>query len=437
MPDHMAGTELYTHTLALAQQQSGYEVAVLVPHFEHYRSGKFRGQYQYEGVNVFQYFEPSDPGDKDIVFGRKPAEGMKSFHDFLTTWQPDIVHFQELTRSIGPGLPHVKMAKQLGATVFLTMHLSGYTCNTNTLIQNGQLCKGRISPFDCTVCSYKTLFGMPAAAAVPAAMMGILSAKTGLAGKFPPGKVATVLSMPSIIQRIGADLAELVDNTDQLVSLTEWYKKILLINGVPPEKITVIPQRLANDRVIPIRQPAHPALPVKLIFIGRIQPQKGVHLLIEAAKSFTKQQLTVDIFGFEEDTDYYRECRDASVAFDHIRLMGPLDRNKVLTTMPAYDMLCLPSTFSEMSPLVIQEAFIAGIPVVASRVYGNAEQVKHGVNGLLFAPGSVNDLRRQLSRVIAEPALIGKIKSRIEPPGNFSKTAGQYDELIKTFRKIS
>lgn len=46
--------------------------------------------------------------------------------------------------------------------------------------------------------------------------------------------------------------------------------------------------------------------------------------------------------------------------------------------------MSLCSTFSEMSPLVIQEAFAARLPVIASNVYGNAEQITHGENGLLF-----------------------------------------------------
>jgi glycosyltransferase involved in cell wall biosynthesis len=239
--------------------------------------------------------------------------------------------------------------------------------------------------------------------------------------------------MPATIRRIRENLINLADHADQLISLTEWYKKILLENGIAPEKITVIPQRLAIDQAMPVkRKSAVTTLPIKIVFIGRVQPQKGVDLLIEAAKSLPAEKLVVDIYGIEEDTEYYRQCR-AAVAGSNIRLMGPLERGQVLTTLAQYDMLCLPSTFSEMSPLVIQEAFAADIPVLASRVLGNAEQVKHGINGLLFTFKSVDDLRIQLNRVIDEPALIDKMKSRINPPGTFSETAMQYGELIKTF----
>jgi glycosyltransferase involved in cell wall biosynthesis len=314
------------------------------------------------------------------------------------------------------------------------MHLSGYTCNTNTLIRDGHLCSGRIDLFDCTVCSFKTLFGMPGIAAVPAAMAGILSVGAGLTRKMPPGKITTMLSMPATVRRIKSELAELADNADQLIALTEWYKKILVENGVPPAKITVIPQRLMTARVPLDRKTFPPALPIKVVFVGRLQPQKGVHLLIEAAKSFPGEKLTVDIYGIEEDTVYYRECRAAVDGTPNIRLMGPLNRDKVVAKLTEYDILCLPSTFSEMSPLVIQEAFAAGIPVLASRVMGNAEQITPGKNGLLFAFKSADDLRTQLNRLITEPALINQMKNQITPPGNFSEIATQYMELIKNFR---
>jgi glycosyltransferase involved in cell wall biosynthesis len=89
-------------------------------------------------------------------------------------------------------------------------------------------------------------------------------------------------------------------------------------------------------------------------------------------------------------------------------------------------MLCLPSAFSEMSPLVIQEAFAAGIPVLASEVYGNAEQVRHDQNGLLFPFKSLSGLLQQLSRIIEEKDLLPALKSRVVAPPSFDQAGEQY-----------
>lgn len=94
--------------------------------------------------------------------------------------------------------------------------------------------------------------------------------------------------------------------------------------------------------------------------------------------------------------------------------------------------MSLCSTFSEMSPLVIQEAFAARLPVIASNVYGNAEQITHGENGLLFNFNDVEDLRRQILQCINRPALLNAMTKKIAPPRSFKDLASDYLELYKS-----
>ena len=67
----------------------------------------------------------------------------------------------------------------------------------------------------------------------------------------------------------------------------------------------------------------------------------------------------------------------------------------------------------ENAPLVIQEAFLAGVPVVASRIGGIPEMVADGRNGLLFAAGDVDDLARTLTRLLDEPGLLDALRAGI------------------------
>jgi glycosyltransferase involved in cell wall biosynthesis len=430
MPQHMGGTEVYVHTLASLQRQGGHQASVLVPHFEYYLPGQYVECYQYEGIDVYQYLEPSDPLNRQILSGAEEPAGLENFKAFLLAFRPDVVHFHELTRSIGFGVRHVRIARSLGVKVFLTMHLSGYTCNTNTLINHNRLCSGEIREFDCSICCYKTLFHLPDAVAYPAGVISLLSARLGLTRKLPPGKLTTLLGLPLAIQRVRNELQELIANTDRLVSLTEWYKKILITNGVPPDKIMVIPQALTTGHAkTPREKDPSRRLPLKLVFIGRIQPQKGVDLLIEAVRGFTAAEVQVDLYGKEEGTDFYRQCIAALDTLDTATFRGMLRREEVLDTLAEYDMLCLPSTFSEMSPLVIQEAFAAGIPVLASKVYGNAEQVKDGQNGLLFDFKSAASLRAKISELINEPELLPRLKRNVQPPHPFTEVNAAYMQL--------
>jgi glycosyltransferase involved in cell wall biosynthesis len=107
----------------------------------------------------------------------------------------------------------------------------------------------------------------------------------------------------------------------------------------------------------------------------------------------------------------------------------------VIQTMQQYDALCLCSAFSEMSPLVIQEAFAAGIPVIASNVYGNTEQIQHGSNGLLFAFKNIDSLFLQLKQCVENPGLLPGLKRNIIPPQTFTEVAEQYEALYRLLRE--
>ncbi len=304
----IGGTEVYTHTLAGLQKANGHQVFVLTPHFEVDVPGQYKDHYTYEGIEVYQYMETSNSNDRDIVFGKKDPEGLKDFGERLKLLQPDIVHFHELIRSTGLGVKHVKLAKEFGAKVFLTMHLTFYTCNTNILVNNNKLCHGKILNFDCSVCSFSSMYNLPKAIALSVVKSGIWLDKIGLLSKVPTNKAKTLFSMHESIERIKKDLVELTNNVDQMIVLGDWYKKILLDNGVPESKVTVIKQALATNKIGIQNVKKEDNLPLKIVFLGRIEPQKGVHLLIGAVKNFSLKEIRLDIYGKPENTSYYKEC---------------------------------------------------------------------------------------------------------------------------------
>ena len=73
----------------------------------------------------------------------------------------------------------------------------------------------------------------------------------------------------------------------------------------------------------------------------------------------------------------------------------------------------MPSVWPENSPLVVLEAFLAGLPVVAARIGGIPELVSDGTNGLLFHPGDADDLARVLARLVNEPELLPTLRRGI------------------------
>lgn len=422
LPQQTAGTEVYTWALSKRLQQAGLEVQVLIPHY----GKKEDAAYVYDGIPVHQYAEPSVV-DRSLVMGFRVPDGLAYFRDILQKEKPGIVHFHELAGSNGITLKHVEVAKKSGAKVLMTFHLAGYSCKTGTLVYKGkELCDGVIGLHKCAGCY---LHGRGYTNISP-----LLVAASGLFHRFSIDttgwnhKAGTALGTVQLIDNLQNNLRELADNCDRLVAITQWYQQVLIANGVDKAKICYIPQGL------PLSVEATAAGnrkegPLRLLFLGRINPFKGLHLLIEALKEMDEQSVTLSVYGHSDDAAYESALRSTTSEQKNIYWRGKLQQQDVVATMQQHDVLCLCSTFSEMSPLVIQEAFAAGIPVLASEVYGNAEQVEHGKNGLLFRFNDVLSLKEQLMRLINEKDLCAELKKNIKAPRTFDVVAEEYLQL--------
>ncbi|HMO34122.1 MAG TPA: glycosyltransferase [Lacibacter sp.] len=432
LPDQTAGTEVYSWALALHLKHSHIETEIVIPNY-----GKnVTDHYFYDQLKIHRFAEPSVV-DRSLIMGRRLPEGLAAFRELITQYRPDIVHFHELAGSNGISLHHVAAAKEMGCRVVMTFHLAGYTCRTGTLMYKGEtICDGRINIKRCGNCYLHSKgFGTVAPVLIP---FSILLHKLGIDTMNWNNPLGTALGTANLISNQTIQLQKLCNLCDRLVVLTNWYRDVLHRNGIDKEMITWIPQALAfPDTTNETGKVDDGNGPVRLMFIGRISPFKGLHLLLEALQGLDENAIQLDIYGQINDDDYADMCRRLSAGKSNIHWMGLLPQPKVVSAMRQYSALCLCSTFSEMSPLVIQEAFEARLPVIASNVHGNAEQIKHGKNGLLFKFGDVESLREQLRSCVQDAGILRQIKNNIETPGSFSVVADAYIHLYNQILSVA
>ncbi len=121
-----------------------------------------------------------------------------------------------------------------------------------------------------------------------------------------------------------------------------------------------------------------------LIFIGRIHPDKGVHLGIETARKSGRRLL---IAGIVQDAGYFRDEIQPHLDENRIRYVGPVGvEQKNALFAQAFALLHL-NTIPERFGLVLAEASAAGVPVVAMDLGSCREVIEHGVTGFM-----VNDV---------------------------------------------
>ena len=107
---------------------------------------------------------------------------------------------------------------------------------------------------------------------------------------------------------------------------------------------------------------------------------------------------------------------------------------KVVSVMAEYDLIAVPSRLLETGPLVVLEAFAAGVPVLGSNLGGIAELVRDGVDGILVAPNDAAAWAAAIGRLVEDRNAIDALRCRIAPPRTMdaaaSDMAALYAEIL-------
>ncbi len=228
---------------------------------------------------------------------------------------------------------------------------------------------------------------------------------------------------------------------DKVVCVSHGQAAKVRAAGVPEHKIAVIhnavrPERFADPEAAYVqrlrgmfRRPPR----VVVGAAGRLSPEKGFDVLVDAASRLAEDHGGVGVVVFGEGPMRGKlEARvRAACLGDRFLLPGftpELDRY-----LPCFDVLAVPS-FTEGLPNVALEALAAGVPVVATAVGGTPEVIEHGVTGLLVPPGEANLLADGIACVLSDaPArerLSRQGRLRVAEKFSFAAQARRYGQLL-------
>lgn len=132
---------------------------------------------------------------------------------------------------------------------------------------------------------------------------------------------------------------------------------------------------------------------LRLLFVGAIGKLKGERDLIKALAIVRERRprlrLKVSFLGYGAES-LQPACEKLGVA-DFVEHLGAVSMSERLAFFQKADIFVLP-TYAEAMPMSVIEAMAAGLAVVTTSVGGIPELVEDGADGLLFAPGEVEDL---------------------------------------------
>jgi len=207
--------------------------------------------------------------------------------------------------------------------------------------------------------------------------------------------------------------------------------------GCPESKIVEIPEPL-NDCSVKPREDILSERPVKILTVARLNKEKGVQYGLHAMANLRKRGYPVK-YTVVGDGPWREELENKAESLginDIVEFTGWLDQREVYKYFAQSDIFVLASIenrkFVETQGLVIQEAQIHGLGVVASNTGGVPQSVNHGEAGLLFEAGNAEDLTAKLQMLLDYPEVArGIAKAGME----YCK--GRYSKSVTTSQMVA
>jgi glycosyltransferase involved in cell wall biosynthesis len=327
----------------------------------------------------------------------------KAFGRFLRETRPDVVHIHNLYPLISPSiLPECTVQ---GIPVVMTVHNFRLVCPSGLLLSHGEVC-------------HRCLGGREYWCVLRNCENDI----------FKSAGYALRTAAARLLRRY-------YDHVNYFLCLTNFQRDILVKEGLPPDKVSVLANPLSftsNAKNTPnainainptnamnatnsINQTnqinhrnhtnptnANNARNAYVAYVGRISQEKDVLTLIEAARRLGDLQ-------FKFAGDYHRMPEVIKQKPDNCEFLGQLDTEDIGQFYHNARMVVFATRCYEGFPTVLLEAMSHGLPVICSRIGGLPEIVDDGITGLLYEPGNVDELTYHIRTLWHNPALCQRL----------------------------
>jgi glycosyltransferase involved in cell wall biosynthesis len=409
-PDAVGGTEAYVAELARGLRARGVDSVVTAP------AGSLGAdRYDHDGIPVYR-FTMSRTDDVGQLYGEGDPDAASAVGRILDEVRADVLHLHAFTRAASLRL--ARTARRQGVPVVFTYHTPTASCVRGTLLREGrETCDGALIGQRCAACLLESR-GVPLAArtALSRAPSAFGSA-IGAAGA--TGSWVTALRVRELVDARHDAFRQLLSEANAIVAVCEWVRALLLRAGAQPARL------MLSRQGTPAHTPPRPERPrsagegLRMAFVGRLHPSKGVHVVVAALVGNRVLPMTLDVYGIVQDAEgerYRDELRALAADDPRIRFCAPLPRDRVVDTLADYDLTVVPSQWLETGPLVVLESFAAGVPVLGSNLGGIGELVRHDRDGWLVRYDDPRAWASALQRFATDRAHVERLRGGVERP---------------------
>lgn len=328
------------------------------------------------------------------------------FADMLRALKPTVVHTHHYAHL---GLEYLRVVKEVDPSIKLMMTLHEYMAicqNSGQMIKAGsfKLCS-RSSPDECRGC-------------------------------FPNHTVEDFWLRKHRFMGF-------FDLVDQFVSPSEFLKQRYVDWGLPAEKIAVIENGQSDEPPLPPRSLADGETRNRFGFFGQINPFKGLDVVLRALndmKPEERKRIVLEVHGanLEQQTPEFQEkiekLRTPLIEEGVVQWVGPYQPHELRDRMAGVDWVIVPSIWWENSPMVIQEAYVCGRPLLVSDIGGMKEKIANKSNGIHVMTSNTLNWKSAFLEA-NEPKTWAFCQSNIIKPKNNNEISKEHINTINKTKK--
>lgn len=144
----------------------------------------------------------------------------------------------------------------------------------------------------------------------------------------------------------------------------------------------------------------------QLLYVGRLAAAKGLPVLLQslATLKLERPNIQLTVVGDGEDRTALEDQAQKLNLANNVTFVGYQSPDQVRAHLANSDVFVM-SSFAEGVPVVLMEAMMAGLPVVATQIAGVSELVEDGINGFIVPPSNAEALTSRISTLLADSEL--------------------------------
>jgi len=429
MPRFFSGTEVYTYQLAQEMRQRGHEVQIFCA--DEVKKGpdsKIIGQEdEYNGLKVHRINFNRKKTPNIIQFSYNNPLVADHFKSFLSSARPDLVHitsFLNLSAAIIDPIQKFSIPAVFTATDYWS-----FCPKSNLLVFDGSLCNTS-EVKSCLSCLIRlSSFYEQVLKKLKISPFVLTAIFLGL-GKISGIKNNLFVKAEFALKERSYYILEKLKTLDLIIAPTPHLQGFFARAGFSPEKLILSGYGLNLDWIKP-RSSLFSEQPLRFGYIGMLAQLKGGDILIRSFNRLApSKRACLKIYGDDSHFPLYaKKLKQHAHHNPTVTFSGTFSPDKRGEVLAEIDVLVVPSMWYENAPLVISEAFAAGVPVIGSDVPGISALVKEGVNGLLFPRGDEEDLTRCLEKFLYEPDLLTKLRKNLPPVKSIQENGDELEEI--------